>query len=104
VLERMARPGTRMRRVCLYTPAHDEQTARERIRRLYLWDLVKMRQASAQVIASQKMLENKYKQAQATSDDWYRRAQLALVGPGGYCSPSHPTHFQPSPFEQQDIL
>mmetsp|Transcript_9381 Transcript_9381/g.14926 ORF Transcript_9381/g.14926 Transcript_9381/m.14926 type:complete len:333 (-) Transcript_9381:290-1288(-) len=41
-------------------------------------DLVKMRQASAQVIASQKQLENKYKQAQATSDDWYRRAELAM--------------------------
>ena len=41
-------------------------------------DLVKMRQASAQVIASQKQLENKYKQAQATADDWYRRAELAL--------------------------
>jgi phage shock protein A len=41
-------------------------------------DLIKMRQASAQVMASQKQLENKYKQAQATADDWYRRAQLAL--------------------------
>lgn len=41
-------------------------------------DLIKMRQASAQVMASQKQLEMKYKQAQATSDDWYRRAQLAL--------------------------
>ena len=29
-------------------------------------------------MASQKQLDNKYKQAQATSDDWYRRAQLAL--------------------------
>lgn len=41
-------------------------------------DLVKMRQASAQVMASQKQLEAKYNQAQATADDWYRRAQLAL--------------------------
>ena len=41
-------------------------------------DLVKMRQASAQVIASQKQLENKYKQAQATADVWYRRAELAM--------------------------
>ena len=41
-------------------------------------DLIKMRQASAQVMASQKQLEMKYKQAQATSDDWYKRAQLAL--------------------------
>eukprot|EP00897_Mesotaenium_endlicherianum_P005567 jgi/Mesen1/5038/ME000025S04441 len=41
-------------------------------------DLVKMRQASAQVLASQKQLENKYKQAQQVADDWYRRAKLAL--------------------------
>lgn len=41
-------------------------------------DLIKMRQASAQVMASQKQLEAKYKQAQVTADDWYRRAQLAL--------------------------
>ncbi|KAF3452483.1 hypothetical protein FNV43_RR02916 [Rhamnella rubrinervis] len=41
-------------------------------------DLIKMRQATAQVLASQKHLENKYKAAQKASDDWYRRAQLAL--------------------------
>eukprot|EP00898_Chlorokybus_atmophyticus_P000270 jgi/Chlat1/1243/Chrsp115S01689 len=41
-------------------------------------DLIKMRQASAQVMASSKQLENKYKQAAATADDWYRRAQLAI--------------------------
>ncbi|KAL2652083.1 hypothetical protein R1flu_020211 [Riccia fluitans] len=41
-------------------------------------DLVKMRQASAQVLASQKQLENKYKAANQTADDWYRRAKLAL--------------------------
>ncbi|KAJ7554696.1 hypothetical protein O6H91_05G005500 [Diphasiastrum complanatum] len=41
-------------------------------------DLVKMRQASAQVLASQKQLENKYKQAQQIADDWYKRARLAL--------------------------
>lgn len=41
-------------------------------------DLIKMRQASAQVLASQKQLENKYKAAQTTADDWYRRAKLAL--------------------------
>jgi len=41
-------------------------------------DLIKMRQASAQVLASQKQLEAKTKQAQTTSDEWYRRAQLAL--------------------------
>nr|CAD1838971.1 unnamed protein product [Ananas comosus var. bracteatus] len=41
-------------------------------------DLTKMRQATAQVLASQKRLENKYKAAQQASDEWYRRAQLAL--------------------------
>lgn len=41
-------------------------------------DLRKMRQATAQVLASQKQLENKYKAAQQASDEWYRRAQLAL--------------------------
>lgn len=41
-------------------------------------DLVKLRQATAQVMASQKQLENKYKAAQTNADDWYRRAQLAL--------------------------
>lgn len=31
-----------------------------------------------QVIASQRQLEAKYSQAKDTSDQWYRRAQLAL--------------------------
>ncbi|KAF1002464.1 hypothetical protein AG4045_011076 [Apium graveolens] len=41
-------------------------------------DLIKMRQSTAQVLASQKRLENKYKAAQQASEDWYRKAQLAL--------------------------
>ncbi|PON77706.1 PspA/IM [Parasponia andersonii] len=41
-------------------------------------DLTKMRQATAQVLASQKRLENKYKAAQQASEDWYRKAQFAL--------------------------
>lgn len=41
-------------------------------------DLIKMRQASAQVMASQKQMEAKYKQAQSTSDDWLKRAELAV--------------------------
>lgn len=41
-------------------------------------DLTKMRQATAQVLASQKQLENRYKAAQQASEDWYKRAQLAL--------------------------
>ncbi|CAH9094316.1 unnamed protein product [Cuscuta epithymum] len=41
-------------------------------------DLIKLRQATAQVLASQKQMENRYKAAQQASEDWYRRAQLAL--------------------------
>lgn len=41
-------------------------------------DLTKMRQATAQVLASQKRMENKYKAAQQASEDWYRKAQFAL--------------------------
>ncbi|XP_004507362.1 membrane-associated protein VIPP1, chloroplastic isoform X1 [Cicer arietinum] len=41
-------------------------------------DLTKMRQATAQVLASQKRMENKYKAAQQASEEWYRKAQLAL--------------------------
>ena len=41
-------------------------------------DLIKMRQASAQVMASQKQLEKKEQAARETADEWYRRAQLAL--------------------------
>ncbi|CAA2958156.1 membrane-associated VIPP1, chloroplastic [Olea europaea subsp. europaea] len=41
-------------------------------------DLIKMRQATAQVLASQKQLENRYKAAQQASEEWYRKAQLAL--------------------------
>jgi len=41
-------------------------------------DLIKMRQASAQVMASQKQLQQKYTTAKNTADEWYRRAELAL--------------------------
>jgi phage shock protein A len=41
-------------------------------------DLVKLRQAVAGAIASQKRLEQQYNQAQTQSDEWYKRAQLAL--------------------------
>ncbi|XP_022864625.1 membrane-associated 30 kDa protein, chloroplastic [Olea europaea var. sylvestris] len=41
-------------------------------------DLVKMRQATAQVLASQKQLDNRYKAAQQASEEWYHKAQLAL--------------------------
>uniref|UniRef100_A0A1D1Z4N1 Putative membrane-associated protein, chloroplastic n=1 Tax=Anthurium amnicola TaxID=1678845 RepID=A0A1D1Z4N1_9ARAE len=42
-------------------------------------DLQKMHQATAEVLASQKRLENKYKAAGQASDDWYSRAQKALA-------------------------
>lgn len=41
-------------------------------------DLIQLRQAVAQAIATQKRTERQYSQAQTTADDWYRRAQLAL--------------------------
>ncbi|KAG1657800.1 hypothetical protein FOA52_008190 [Chlamydomonas sp. UWO 241] len=42
-------------------------------------DLVRMRQAGAQVLASQKTLEARYRSAQAAADDWMRRAELAVT-------------------------
>lgn len=41
-------------------------------------DLVQMRQAVASAIATQKRTERQAQQAQATSQEWYRRAQMAL--------------------------
>lgn len=41
-------------------------------------DLVKMRQATAQVMASKKQMEAKYTAAKTQADDWYKRAQLAV--------------------------
>jgi phage shock protein A len=41
-------------------------------------DLVKMRQATAQVLASERQMNAKYKQAQTTADEWLRRAELAV--------------------------
>ncbi|UBF24895.1 PspA/IM30 family protein [Kovacikia minuta CCNUW1] len=41
-------------------------------------DLIQLRQAVAQAIATQKRTERQCSQAQATADEWYRRAQLAL--------------------------
>ncbi|PRQ30761.1 hypothetical protein RchiOBHm_Chr5g0028111 [Rosa chinensis] len=41
-------------------------------------DLMKMRQATAHVLASQKRLENKYEAAQQASENWYRKAQQAV--------------------------
>jgi len=41
-------------------------------------DLIQLRQAVAQAIATQKRTERQASQAQTTADEWYRRAQLAL--------------------------
>mmetsp|Transcript_2228 Transcript_2228/g.5176 ORF Transcript_2228/g.5176 Transcript_2228/m.5176 type:complete len:214 (+) Transcript_2228:424-1065(+) len=41
-------------------------------------DLVKMRQAAAQVMASTKQLEKRAEAADKSSAEWYRRAQLAV--------------------------
>ncbi len=41
-------------------------------------DLIQLRQAVAQAIATQKRTERDYSRAQSTADEWHRRAQLAL--------------------------
>lgn len=41
-------------------------------------DLIQMRQAVAQAIASQKRTERQASQAETTANEWYNRAQLAL--------------------------
>ncbi|MBF2049700.1 MAG: PspA/IM30 family protein [Leptolyngbya sp. IPPAS B-1204] len=41
-------------------------------------DLIKLRQAVAQAIATQKRTERQCAQAQTNAEEWYRRAQLAL--------------------------
>ncbi|MBD2099516.1 PspA/IM30 family protein [Leptolyngbya sp. FACHB-261] len=42
-------------------------------------DLIQLRQAVAQAIASQKRLERQQNQAQVSAEEWQRRAQLALT-------------------------
>lgn len=41
-------------------------------------DLVKMRQASVEVLSAQRLLGTKYQQAQSKADEWHKRAELAL--------------------------
>lgn len=41
-------------------------------------DLIQLRQGVAQAIATQKRTERQYSQAQNNSEEWYRRAELAL--------------------------
>ncbi len=43
-------------------------------------DLVKLRQATATAVATQKRMERQASQARAQADHWYGRAQLALQG------------------------
>ncbi len=43
-------------------------------------DLVKLRQATATAVATQKRMEHQASQARAQADHWYGRAQLALQG------------------------
>eukprot|EP00889_Picochlorum_renovo_P000821 jgi/Picre1/27851/NNA_000815.t1 len=41
-------------------------------------DLIRLRQAAAEVTASEKRMQAKRDQAQSTANEWYRRAELAL--------------------------
>ena len=41
-------------------------------------DLIQLRQAVAQAIATEKRTERQAAQAESTAQEWYRRAQLAL--------------------------
>lgn len=41
-------------------------------------NLIQLRQAVAQAIATQKRTERQYRQAESTAEEWYSRAQLAL--------------------------
>lgn len=41
-------------------------------------DLIKMRQATAKVMASEKQMATKFQAAQNTADEWLRRAELAV--------------------------
>ncbi|MEW5307377.1 MAG: hypothetical protein WDW36_009780 [Sanguina aurantia] len=62
----------------LVTSAEDPEKMLDQVVDEMQNDLIKMRQAAASVLASQKQLEAKYKQAQTTADDWLRRAELAV--------------------------
>ena len=62
----------------LITAAEDPEKILDQTVNEMQGDLIKMRQATAQVMASQKQLETKYKAAKSASDDWYKRAQLAM--------------------------
>jgi len=62
----------------LVSNAEDPEKLLDQVVQEMQGDLIRMRQAAAQVMASQKQMEAKYKQAQSTADDWLRRAELAV--------------------------
>ena len=62
----------------LITAAEDPEKILDQTVNEMQGDLIKMRQATAQVMASQKQLETKYTAANKAAEDWYKRAQLAL--------------------------
>lgn len=62
----------------LVSAAEDPEKILDQTVREMQEDLIKMKQTSASVIASQKSIQAKYEQAQGAADDWYRRAELAL--------------------------
>lgn len=62
----------------LVTKAEDPEKILEQVVLDMQDDLIQLRQAVAQAIATQKRTERQYSQAQTTADEWYQRAQLAL--------------------------
>ena len=62
----------------LIDKAEDPEKVLEQSIREMSEDLIKMRQAVAQAIASQKRTEQQYQKNQAEANKWQQRAQLAL--------------------------
>eukprot|EP00878_Enallax_costatus_P006280 GHUV01006583.1.p1 GENE.GHUV01006583.1~~GHUV01006583.1.p1 ORF type:complete len:322 (+),score=85.69 GHUV01006583.1:531-1496(+) len=56
----------------------DPEVMLDRIQDEMQEDLLKMRQATAKVMASEKQMSTKYQASQATADEWLRRAELAV--------------------------
>lgn len=62
----------------LVSQAEDPEKILEQVLMDMQEDLLQLRQAVAQAIATQKRTERQYTQARDTQEEWYRRAQLAL--------------------------
>ncbi|MGL5083521.1 MAG: PspA/IM30 family protein [Microcoleaceae cyanobacterium] len=62
----------------LVSQAEDPEKILEQVLMDMQEDLLQLRQAVAQAIATQKRTERQYVQARDTQEEWYRRAQLAL--------------------------